>query len=64
MAQRDEVWFKREIAPKLDAFSLKEIAAAMGLSLAAYSRIRAGSQTPHPRHWQPLLAMLGGGERP
>ena len=24
--QRDEAWFKREIAPKLDAFSLKEIA--------------------------------------
>ena len=25
--QRDEAWFKREVAPKLDAFSLKEIAA-------------------------------------
>ena len=38
--QRDEAWFKREIAPKLDAFSLKEIGKATGLSLAACSRIR------------------------
>jgi hypothetical protein len=31
--QRDEAWFKREIAPKLDAFPLREIADATGLSL-------------------------------
>jgi len=37
--QRDEAWFKREITPKLDAFSLKEIGKATGLSLAACSRI-------------------------
>ena len=41
--QRDEAWFRREIAPKLDAFTLAEIAAATGLSLAACSRIRAGA---------------------
>jgi len=51
---RDEAWFKREIAPKLDALSLKEIAAATGLSLAACSRIRAGTKVPHPRHWGAL----------
>ena len=28
--QRDEAWFKREIAPKLDAFTLTEIAAVDG----------------------------------
>jgi hypothetical protein len=28
--RRDEAWFKREIAPKLDAFSLKEIGKATG----------------------------------
>jgi hypothetical protein len=27
-SQRDEAWFNREIAPKLDAFSLKKIAKA------------------------------------
>ena len=49
--QPDEAWFKREIAPKLDVFSLREIAAATGLSLAACSRIRAGAKVPHARHW-------------
>jgi hypothetical protein len=57
--QRDEAWFKREIAPKLDAFSLQEIAKATGLSLAASSRIRAGARLPHPRHWEALCALVG-----
>jgi CRISP-associated protein Cas1 len=55
--QRDKAWFKREIAPKLDAFTLAEIASATGLSLAACSRIRAGARVPHPRHWQTLLEL-------
>jgi len=46
-----------EIAPKLDAFSLKEIADQTGLSLAACSRIRARAKVPHPRHWDALLAL-------
>ncbi len=55
--QRDDAWFKHEIAPKLDGFSLAEIAAATGLSLAACSRIRAGARVPHPRHWQALATL-------
>ena len=55
--QRDEAWFKREIVPKLDEFSLKELAKATRLSLAACSRIRAGSVIPHPRHWDALIAL-------
>lgn len=54
LEQRDEAWFKHEIAPKLDAFTLAEIAAATGLSLAACSRIRAGAKVPHARHWAAL----------
>jgi hypothetical protein len=42
--QRDDAWFKREIAPKLDGFSLSEIAKVTSLSLAACSRIRAGAR--------------------
>jgi hypothetical protein len=61
--QRDEAWFTREIMPKLDAFTLAEIAAATGLSLAACSRIRAGARVPHPRHWQALKELLGGERR-
>ena len=56
--QRDEVCFKREIARKLDAFTLKEIAAATGLSLAACSRIRAGVRVPHWRHWEALARLV------
>jgi hypothetical protein len=56
--QRDEAWFKREIAPKLDAFSLKDIGKATGLSLAACSRIRAGAKVPHPRHWKALSKLM------
>lgn len=59
--QRDAAWFAREIGPKLDAFSLNEIGKATGLSLAACSRIRAGSQIPHPRHWNSLLALVEAG---
>jgi hypothetical protein len=55
--QRDETWFKREVLPKLDAFTLAEIAAATGLSLAACSRIRAGMKVPHPRHWEALIEL-------
>lgn len=49
--RREEAWFRREVAPKLDAFTLAEIAAITGLSLAACSRIRAGARIPYPRHW-------------
>jgi hypothetical protein len=56
--QRDGVWFKREIVPKLDAFSFKEIGRATGLSLAACSRIRAGMAVTPARHWEALAALL------
>lgn len=52
--QQEKAWFKREIAPNLDGFSLKELADATGLSAAACSRIRAGTRVPHPRHWNAL----------
>jgi hypothetical protein len=56
--RREEAWFRREIAPKLDAFKLNEIAAATGLSLAACSRVRAGARVPHPRHWEKLRELV------
>jgi hypothetical protein len=58
--QRDEAWFKREIVPKLDAFTLKEIGKATGLSLAACSRMRAGAKIPHPLHWAALVELVQG----
>ena len=56
---RDEAWFRREVLPKLDGFSLKELAAATGLSLVACSRIRSGARVPHPRHWDALKRLIG-----
>jgi CRISPR-associated endonuclease Cas1 len=58
LEQRDDAWFKCEIAPKLDGFSLKEISKTTGLSLAACSRIRSGARVPHPRHWDSFLTLL------
>jgi len=55
---RDRAWFLREVVPKLDAFSLAEIAKVTGLSLAACSRFRAGTRVPHPRHWEAFLVLV------
>jgi len=59
---RDRAWFLREVTPKLDAFSLGEIAKATALSLAACSRFRAGTRVPHPRHWKVFLGLVEGAE--
>jgi CRISPR-associated endonuclease Cas1 len=61
--QRDRACFERETVPKLDAFSLKVIAKATGLSLAACSRVRAGAKIPHARHWENLLGLVEAGNR-
>jgi CRISPR-associated endonuclease Cas1 len=58
---RDEAWFRREAVPRLDGFSLREIAEVTGLSLAACSRYRAGVRVPHPRHWEALFALVERG---
>jgi hypothetical protein len=58
--ERDRAWFLREVTPKLDAFSLSQIAKATGLSLAACSRFRAGTRVPHPRHWVAFIALVQG----
>jgi CRISPR-associated endonuclease Cas1 len=56
--ERDAAWFRREVVPKLRAYPLNAIARVTGLSLTACSRIRSGSQTPHPRHWDALLTLV------
>jgi CRISPR-associated endonuclease Cas1 len=54
----DAAWFRREVVPKLGAYPLSAIARVTALSLTACSRIRGGSQTPHPRHWDALAALV------
>ncbi|MHB1770110.1 MAG: hypothetical protein ACYCPH_03510 [Minisyncoccota bacterium] len=51
----------REITPKLDGYSLSEVAQAVGLSLAACSRFRTGTRVPHPRHWTAFVALVEDG---
>jgi len=62
-ASHDRAWFLQEIIPKLDAFSLAEIADATGLSLGACSRFRAAARVPHPRHWPALIALASSCNR-
>ena len=57
-AERDRAGFEREVLPNLERFALNAIARATGLSLAACSRIRAGAQVPHQRHWDALLSLI------
>ena len=59
---RDRAFFEREVVPKLQSYPLNAIARATGLSIAACSRIRAGAQVPHPRHWDGLLALVEAGK--
>jgi hypothetical protein len=56
--ERDDAWFRHEVLPKLDSFSLEELATATGLSLVACSRIRSGARIPHPRHWEALSGLV------
>jgi hypothetical protein len=53
--------FQRDVLPRLQSLPVRVVAAAMDASI---SRVRAGAQNPHPRHWGSLAAMLGGGEHP
>jgi hypothetical protein len=54
----DPEQFKREILPRLQSASLREIMKVTGLSLRYCSLIRRGLYTPHPRHWEALRKSL------
>jgi CRISPR-associated endonuclease Cas1 len=54
---RDSDYFRREILPGLANVRLAEIIAAIGISKAFASQIRAGKFTPHVSTW-PALALL------
>lgn len=51
--------FERDILPLIQNVSLSRLQRATGLSLRYVSLIRRGERTPHPRHWQTLLAAAG-----
>ncbi len=57
----DLEWYSEQIAPRLAALSLVEIAGALGVSTSSASKFRRGLRVPAPRHWT-VLAQLAGVE--
>jgi hypothetical protein len=57
-----EVFYLREIAPKLKGTKIREIAAALQISQPYAAEIRKGRRRPHPRHWQRLAELVGGSD--
>lgn len=54
----DPDWFKHELVPALESFTLGEIAEATGLSRQYCSFIRRGLKVPHPRHLESFRHLI------
>lgn len=54
----DPEWFKREIVPALQSFTLGEIADATGLSRQYCSFIKRGTKVPHQMHIKSLKSLV------
>jgi hypothetical protein len=50
--------FQRDILPLIQNIPLSRLQQATGLSLRYVSLIRRGERTPHPRHWEALVAAV------
>ncbi len=55
----DESVYATQVHPKLANYSISTIAVTLGVSLPYASDIRAGRNTPHPRHWLRLAQLAG-----
>jgi hypothetical protein len=55
----DVGWYSEQIAPKLAALSVTEIAGALGVSTSSASKFRRGLRVPAPRHWLALAGLVG-----
>ena len=56
----DEETFKRVIQPQLASFSIRKLAAALGVSEGYAAEIRK-KRIPHARHWGVLANLVGDG---
>lgn len=54
----DPVLFATEILPAIQAVRTCDLERATGLSRRYLAMVRRGEQTPHPRHWDALLAAV------
>ena len=58
MVQQDPSAFREQVLPKLQQFTLSELAEATGLSRSYCGRIRSGDVVRHQRHWGSLKQMV------
>jgi CRISPR-associated endonuclease Cas1 len=58
----DESFYRERIQVQLAKIPLRVLIATMKVSLGYATNIRSGKTCPHPRHWQPLAALVGVGE--
>jgi CRISPR-associated endonuclease Cas1 len=56
----DVAWFRQNVLPGLQRFSLVTLQSVTGLSHGACSVIRRGRVVPHPRHWAALQRLTRG----
>lgn len=55
----DEEFYRREILPRLSAFTVKTIRLTIDVSHPYATLIQRGISIPHPRHWVPLAELTG-----
>ena len=55
----DEDFYRREILPRLSAFTVKAIRLAIDVSHPYAILIKRGERIPHPRHWVRLARLAG-----
>jgi hypothetical protein len=60
----DRVDFRRDVLPRLQSLPVRVIAAAMDANISHGSKVRNGRIVLQKRHWNTVMQMLGGGERP
>ena len=56
----DAAWFRQNVLPGLQRFSLVTLQSVTGLTNGACSAIRRGRVIPHPRHWKALQQLAAG----
>jgi hypothetical protein len=56
-----EEYYVQRIQPLLRGKKVREIAEAIQVSQPYAAFIRSGRRRPHPRHWQSLASLVGGG---
>jgi hypothetical protein len=54
-----EDFYRREILPRLSAFTVKKIRVAIDVSHPYATLIKRGDRIPHPRHWMRLAGLAG-----